>query len=559
MGILVAPSLALLWLIKRFGVNSIYADDWDMVGVYEKAVAGTLHLSDLFMQHNEHRLFFPRIAMLALELPTHFSSLPVMFFSWLLAFGTATIIFYTFLSKFDVKNLQQLAFFIPVSLLIFSFRQFEAVLGWFNCQWYLLAFGVVAAFCLLEKSKSTDHWFGLSLLSAILASFSMLLGLLVWPAGLLQLLLSTKWFRQKNRIAIWSITGLAAIGLYLYGFDLFPSGNTLRSSRSLLSTGAYALAWIGGPFVWEPAYLAATVGAVICLLGVIVILQAYRLKLIGKNRLWVSMMAYAALAALVTGFGRGGLGWGEALVSRYTVVSVIGIIGLYLLAKSVSDKRNGRGRWSFGFHSVLALVMISLLVSTGAGLYAAQKLKNNDEMYAYILGTYKMQSDANLVRFLVADPVLVREDANFLEDHSLNVFSEPSFNPYGESASRIGNNTLFDFEISDVPNVNGCVEINSSAVDTVTITGWAIDSRANMVAGGVFITVDGNMQIPTLYGLSQQDVASHLGNKFLHSGFIAMFSSHYLAPGEHHLTLMVVGATFGYVYSPLGDLCIAIS
>lgn len=80
-GILLGPSLALLWFIKTFGVNSIYADDWDMVGVYEKAVARTIHLSDLFMQHNEHRLFFPRIAMLALEVPTHFSSLPVMFFS----------------------------------------------------------------------------------------------------------------------------------------------------------------------------------------------------------------------------------------------------------------------------------------------------------------------------------------------------------------------------------------------------------------------------------------------------------------------------------------------
>jgi hypothetical protein len=386
----------------------------------------------------------------------------------------------------------------------------------------------------------------------------MLLGLLVWPAGLLQLLLFTKWVHEKYRIAIWSISGLVAVGLYFHGFESPPWLGAPANFRGFLSSGAYALAWIGGPFVWAPeAYLAATVGAVICLVGLIVILQAYRLKLIGKNRVWISMMAYAALAAVVTGIGRAGLGWGEALVSRYAVCSVIGIIGLYLFAKSVSDKRNGRGRWSFGFHSVLALVMISLLVSTGAGLYAAQKLKNNEEINAYVLRTYKMQSDANLARFLYAPPVLVREDANFLEDHSLNVFSEPFFNPY--SVTRVGNDTLFDFEISGVPNVNGCVEINSSAVDTVTISGWAIDARASMVAGAVFITVDGNIQIPTVYGLNQKDVASHLGNTYLHSGFIAMFSSHFLAPGEHHLTLTVVGATYGYVYSPLGDLCIVIT
>ncbi len=104
---------------------------------------------------------------------------------------------------------------------------------------------------------------------------------------------------------------------------------------------------------------------------------------------------------------------------------------------------------------------------------------------------------------------MVREDSNFLESHSLNVFSEPSFNPYGQAVGQAGNDTLFDFEISGVSTSHGCVEINSSAVDTITITGWAIDSRASMVAGAVFITVDGNMQIPTVYGLSQQDVACH--------------------------------------------------
>ena len=266
--------------------------------------------------------------MLALELPTHFSSLPVMVFSWLLAIGTATIIFYTFLGKFEVKSLQQLAFFIPVSLLIFSFRQFEAVLGWFNCQWYLLAFGVVAALCLLEKSKSTDRWFGLSLLSAILASFSMLLGLLVWPAGLLQLLLASKWIQWKWRIAIWSITELAMMDCTSTGSNL-PAGQYFefprlpehwclcpgldRRTLSLGTSISRRYSWSCNLPHRNHCYSTST-----------------RLKLIRKIRVWISMMVYAALAAVVTGFGRAGLGWGEFVVSRYTVCSVIGIIGLYL-------------------------------------------------------------------------------------------------------------------------------------------------------------------------------------------------------------------------------------
>ena len=79
-----------------------------------------------------------------------------------------------------------------------------------------------------------------------------------------------------------------------------------------------------------------------------------------------------------------------------------------------------------------------------------------------------------------------------------------------------------------------------------------------MVAGAVFITVDGNMQIPIVYGLSQQDVALSFWQQVSPISVYCDVLVAFACSGEHHLTLTVVGATFGYVYFPLGDVCIAI-
>jgi hypothetical protein len=90
--------------------------------------------------------------------------------------------------------------------------------------------------------------------------------------------------------------------------------------------------------------------------------------------------------------------------------------------------------------------------------------------------------------------------------------------------------------------------VNSTADDTIVITGWAaID---NSVAGAVFIVIDGQIAIPTLYGLSRPDVAESLrSDNVENSGFVAMFSSSLLRPGYHAVTLEIVSenAAFAYV------------
>ncbi len=66
-GIAVAPALGILAAIWAYGVNVPWMDDWMAIGaMFEKMSLGTLGFLDVTSQHNEHRIFFPKLICLAL-------------------------------------------------------------------------------------------------------------------------------------------------------------------------------------------------------------------------------------------------------------------------------------------------------------------------------------------------------------------------------------------------------------------------------------------------------------------------------------------------------------
>ncbi len=71
------------------------------------------------------------------------------------------------------------------------------------------------------------------------------------------------------------------------------------------------------------------------------------------------------------------------------------------------------------------------------------------------------------------------------------------------------------------------------------IDGWAIDSLASDVAGGVAVILDGTPH-PAHYGMERGDVARTLENqKLVFSGFRCPISAKDIAPGKHSLVLKI--------------------
>ncbi len=216
------PSVALAYYIAVFGVNVVFWDEWDMVPLLEKLNQGRLSVSDVFAQHNEHRPLFPNLLTLVTEKLTGFNAVIETFLGWFLLTLTAVLLLYIYWVK-SHKDPKMVLFFVPASFLLFSFRQTDSILwGFTSLEIYLLIFAAVSTFALLDERSRSTQSFIVALVTATVASFSTLEGLLVWPVGLYQILMHGR--NQNIRGSLtWIIAGSIVTGTYFYGWTR-PSG-----------------------------------------------------------------------------------------------------------------------------------------------------------------------------------------------------------------------------------------------------------------------------------------------------------------------------------------------
>jgi uncharacterized Tic20 family protein len=106
----------------------------------------------------------------------------------------------------------QLLLFLPVSLLVFSLRQHENMLFGYQINFaFTQTFGVLAFFLLYASARRSSGRFAFlgAVVTGTVASFSTAQGLLVWPVGLLQLLISPVERKAKKvLVGTWGLVGL---------------------------------------------------------------------------------------------------------------------------------------------------------------------------------------------------------------------------------------------------------------------------------------------------------------------------------------------------------------
>jgi hypothetical protein len=189
---------------------------------YEKLQSGTLSFADLFTQHNEHRLFFPRIIFLLLGYFTNLNTVVNMYFSALLLVFILAIIFYSYMRFFGFSE-KSLLGFLPVPYLLFSFVQFENTLWGLQIAWYMLILFSVLSFIFLENIKRGNVFLVFAIISGVIASYSSLQGLLVWPVGIVYLIFRGI-LEKDNRLfwlkifLSWTVVALLVVSLYFVNY-----------------------------------------------------------------------------------------------------------------------------------------------------------------------------------------------------------------------------------------------------------------------------------------------------------------------------------------------------
>jgi hypothetical protein len=172
-----------LLLVARYGSATPYWDQWDAeaANLYKPFFEGTLTLGQLFVPHNEHRIFTTRLLVLLL-LKIHGIWDPLL--EMIVNAGLHVIAILSMLGMllhaFGKKAVGPLLVF---SLILFAFPYgWENTLAGFQAQFYfVLLFSVLTLFLLIEKKLFTPLWF-LGVLCGILAFFSLASGIFALAA-----------------------------------------------------------------------------------------------------------------------------------------------------------------------------------------------------------------------------------------------------------------------------------------------------------------------------------------------------------------------------------------
>jgi hypothetical protein len=528
--LLLLPVLQGFWFVHCYGVNVPWADQWNgMAPLFEKWFAGTLSVGDFWAQHNEHRCFVALLLMFGLGLLTRWNTVAEMYATQVVL----TLMLAIFIGMFlrDCKTRYRLWLMLPIGFLVFSLRQIENMVWGWQLAFVLVAGEAVAALACLSL---LNHPAGrrLKYLGALLfatgATFSSAQGLVVWPVGLLPLLLAPfQWTRKALLIAGWTAAGALAWLLYFHDY-VRP-----YQQPPLAFSFKYFAAILGGSF-FHGIYAGMIVGVIVLLLIAAVVILLYQKGHWRRHSFWLAVLSYGFLIQLQITLGRSNYGLEQALSPRYSTCSLLIIIGIYAILSNLRGKKLGRvifGLWAF----FLALATVGLMVCDVRGYQWGLNAWQNVDYHAFMAYTSDSQPDAVFTLNADVNSPLVRRIISLLREHRWSLFasSEPE--------------ALYAPPKADLPelSVPAQIKLTNFGPDEqfkgiVYIAGWAVDSAAKDLVGGVFLDVDGVLY-PTYYGWPRDDAFDLLHNRRLrYCGFIRFFPDTFFSVGHHRAMIKVL-------------------
>lgn len=430
----VLPFGAALFYVHLFGVNVFFADEWRFVPLVLKLDSNMLTIGDLFAHHYQHIYFLPWTVMLLLGTLTGYDTVPLMYLVQICFLVTSVVLFLAF--KRDLKHHPPLSIllFAPIPFLVFSFRHFENML-WGNQISFAFSqtFAVLALYLgYVSQNKDFGKLFSLlsllvlALVSATVASFSAVQGLLVWPAGIFQILIAPIKRPVKNfLLGAWGLIGLGEWIFYLVG-DVYFKASTSFLSYALGHpvTGLdYFLTLLGGSLFWREDLALGGGLLLVCLVvaGLVLVHKSGRLK---ENSFWVALLLFSLLSVTAITVGRFGLSdqlWVKPMQSRYAIFSILTVVSIHAIFVKLAWERRSRVTIAF-LVVLLGLVLPSIPTSYLLGLEHGETTKAYREETAQILLNYKSQPDE--LPKLGVRPKDVKPYLPFLESRNYNVFAE---------------------------------------------------------------------------------------------------------------------------------------
>lgn len=349
-GLLLIPVIVFWAVWASYAVNVPKWDDhvlkWFLLK-FEEGPSLFEKIYQLFRQHNEHRIVYDRlVTWLDYSLFGKFSYVHLMAVGNLSLLGLVAL-FGVVLSRSKTLPITRqngrssvnwadgLLYLPPVAYLLLNLSQWENMFwGMAALQNFTVILWVVWTIYLLSFTRHV----GAALVMAVVATLTSGNGLLVWPVGLILLLLQVVSRTQIRftSVVIWLTGAVISVGLYFLHY-IKPAGNPPNQA----SFTALVRGWLAfNGSAAEAFSIQPVVGSCVVLGGLCVVLMAsiclYILKKWLERRtfapfdlFFLGVAAFLIGTSVVVAWTRTGFGINTLLTSRYKLYSLLILSLLY--------------------------------------------------------------------------------------------------------------------------------------------------------------------------------------------------------------------------------------
>lgn len=338
-----------------------WMDLWEPLNTYRHVLANGLSFGDLWAQHNEHRIVFPKLIFLA---DLHwFNGGAVL--ELVLIFVTQALAALLFLKLAELRTARfwDLAATAAAVGFMFSLGQWENLFWGFQVQFVAVFAAGAWAIHLFSRATEPAHGLRLGLALAALsllvfATFNMANGVFAGAAMAIAAFVA-----RRGKTAIIAPAVASAILLAIYMADYAQVAYHSPPSLALQHPAryvTYVLAYLGSPWAERPMQ-AAAVGLVGVLSALAMTWAVFRDQAVSSNRLTLfAVVLFVGVTASATALGRLSFGLEQAISTRYATPAFY-FWGAQLVFWSLftRDALERRPRAALGFVSLVALVLLA--------------------------------------------------------------------------------------------------------------------------------------------------------------------------------------------------------
>lgn len=444
------PIILSFLYVREFGVNVPFTDMWRMVPYFEKFFGGELGLGDLWEKHSgEHRPLLPRVFLLLAGPLANFNMMTIMYATQLCLLAIFGGIFLAYRDTLG-SDTKSLFFAIPLSLFVFSTSQYWNILHAWSIHVVVVNSFAVLSFLLLSRLRGKGQskvilMFLVAILGGSAATLSAGHGLMIWPVGLIQLLVEPISARSKKYLlSFWGLIGTLHWIIYFINFEA-PNAEVRTSKIYVfndLSGGVDFFLGLSGFSLFLNSRIAVITGSIILALLIIVVFQIARYREFGRHTFWLSLSAFSLLTLASTTVGRAGKGLDGTTHSKYVTFSVLLAIGVYVMALKLSQDHSPSEFSTLILGGFIGLVFLSAPLSYYSSVLEAREIRAEREEKACMLIRYEDVSNKTLQQTfkpLRDRPEIgreIRDGATVLDDLDYTIFALPT--PEAESEFSCG-------------------------------------------------------------------------------------------------------------------------